>query len=133
MKVTDRKMDRKWETAIAALLTAQTVAEAAKACGLGETTLYRWLVDGDFQTRFREAKRAALDQAIAHLHGIATEAVATLRAVMTDDSAPANARVTAARTVLEMAVKSAELDELTVRVAELEAAINPHPKGRAVR
>ncbi|MHB1701889.1 MAG: hypothetical protein ACYCSN_17515 [Acidobacteriaceae bacterium] len=130
MKVSDRKMERKWEAAIAALLTAPTIAEAAKACGAGETTLYRWLSDADFQTQFRAAKRAALEQAISRLSTISGEAVETLRSVMKDEDAPASARVTAAKAVLDTVIKAAEVEDLSVRVAELERLLTAQNTGR---
>jgi predicted DNA-binding protein (UPF0251 family) len=53
------------EAAVAALLTAPTIATAAAAVGISEQTLWRWLQNSDFQERYREAKRQAVTQAIA--------------------------------------------------------------------
>lgn len=123
-------LERRRETLLAALLTLPSVEAAAKHAGLGLTTAYRYLREPDFQEAFRQAKRSALDQAIAHLQVIATEAVAVLRAVMNDPETPASARVTAARAVLDTAVKAHEVEDLAQRVSELEQLIENQPKGR---
>ncbi len=55
------------------------------------------------------------------------EAVETLRQVMQDPEAPARAKVSAARTILETAVKAVELEDLEERIAYLEAQIMKAP------
>lgn len=42
---------------------------------------------------------------------------------MGDKDAPAGSRVTAAKTVLEMAVKAVELDDLAARIEALERVV----------
>lgn len=103
-----------------ALLLHPTISEAAKVAGIGEATLFRWMQLPAFQESYRQAKRQAVGQAITLLQKAAGEAVETLRSVMANAEAPAAARVTAARTVLEMGLKAVELEDLVVRVEELE-------------
>ena len=114
------KWTRKQDQAIAALLVYPTIPAAAKAVGVGETTLWRWLQRDDFQDAYRLAKREAVAQAIAQLQRASGEAVKALSDVMNDPIAPASARVSAAKTILEMAVKGIELEDLAARVEELE-------------
>jgi len=113
-------MTRKMEAAIAALLTAPTIAAAAHAVGVSEITLWRWLQREEFQVRYREAKSQAVAQSIARLQQVSGEAVETLREVMANTESPASSRVAAAKAVLEMAIKAVELEDLTARVEELE-------------
>jgi hypothetical protein len=61
------KYGRKQEEAIAALLTQRNVEEAAKSIGVAPKTLIRWMKLPDFQTAYREARRAAFGQSIARL------------------------------------------------------------------
>jgi hypothetical protein len=117
------KLTRKEEAAISALLTQATLAEAAEVAGIGEATLRRWLHRDDFQTAYRAARREAVGQAIARLQHVTTVAVNTLEAVMTDPAAKESAKVTAARAVLELALRSVELEDLEVRIAVLEQRI----------
>lgn len=123
MKGHGEKLSRKEELAIAALLSAPTLAEAAHTAGISEPTLWRWLQREEFQTAYRAARREAVSQAVAHLQHVCGEAVETLRGVMTNDEAPASARVSAAKTVLELSLKATELEDLAARVAALEAML----------
>lgn len=118
------KFSRKMEQAIIALLSAPSIAEAAKVAGVGETTLWRWLQDDEFQDKYREAKRQALSVAIAQLQQSAGEAVQTLRDVAADAGSPASSRVSAAKSILELAIKAAEIEDLEQRLSELEKAVN---------
>jgi hypothetical protein len=125
------KLSRRQEQAIAALLTAPTIGEAAQAAGISEPTLWRWLQRDDFQAAYRHARREAVSQAIAHLQRVSGEAVETLRAVMTDAEKPAGARVTAARAVLELAIKAVEIEGLEARIADLEERLTAeHSQGK---
>ena len=116
-----QKLSRKEEAAISALLTQGTLAGAASLAGISEATLRRWLQRDDFQSAYRRARREAVSQAMAHLQRVSGEAVETLRSIMQDDQKPSSARVTAARVILEIAVKAVELEDLEVRIAALEA------------
>ena len=114
------KLTRKQEQAIAALLAAPSVGEAAQQTGVSEPTLYRWLKHDAFQTAYRAARREVVRQAVAHLQRASGEAVHTLQAIMGNAEAPASARVSAARTVLDTAIKAVELEDLEARIAMLE-------------
>jgi transposase-like protein len=109
--------------AIAALLTHRTVGEAAQAIGVGESTLFRWFQNQDFQRAYREAKAQVVQQAITKLQQTSGEAVETLQGIMNNQEAPPSTRVTAARIILEMSVKAVELEDLASRVEALEGLI----------
>ena len=121
MRAHGEKLSRKQEQTIAALLTCDSITAAAASCGVAVATLHRWLKDEGFQTAYREARRAVVQQAIVQVQGATGEAVKTLRAVMQDADAPASARVSAAKAILETAVKAVELEDLEARIAVLEA------------
>jgi HAMP domain-containing protein len=113
----------KQEKAIAALLTEDTVQLAAEKAGVGETTIYRWMKEEAFDKAFKAARKSALSQTISRLQQTTTNAVNTLRSVMENEDAPASSRVTAAKTVLEMAFKAYELEDLATKVEEMEQYI----------
>ena len=125
MKGHGEKLSRKQDTFISALLTTPTLADAAHTVGIGEVTAWRWLKEPTVQTAYREVRRAVVTQAIAQVQRATGEAVETLRAVMQDPEAPASAKVSAARTILETAVKAVELEDLEARIAALEAQGQP--------
>ena len=53
--------------------------------------MYRWLRDEAFLTRYRAAQRDLFAHAMARLQGATSEALDTLREVMTDKQSPAAA------------------------------------------
>lgn len=114
------KLSRKEEHALVALLTLPTIAEAAQAVGVAESTLLRWLRQAEFRDRYRAARQEAVGVAIARLQQGSAEAVAALLTIMQDKALSAAARVTAAKTVLEQAIKVGELEDLAARVKALE-------------
>lgn len=123
MKVSTGKLSRKQNQVIAALLEMPTMREVAEAVGIGETTLFRWLKKEDFQNAYREAKRRVIGLAINRLQKASSEAVQTLTEIMNDVDSPTTARVTAAKTVLEMAFKAIEGEDLEARIAALEKIV----------
>jgi hypothetical protein len=116
------KFTRKREEAIAALLTQRNIEEAAKSIGIGTQTMLRWLKIPEFQTAYRDARRAAFGQSIARLQQASTAAVSTLLKIMVDANTPASTRVRAADSVLDHAKQAIEIEDIDVRVAELERA-----------
>ena len=120
MASSSQKRARKQDQAIAALLEQPTISKAAKKAGVGERTLLRWLKLDDFQLAYRIARRALVSQAIAHLQQTTGEAVETLRLVMKDKSAPASAKVAAARIALDLAFKAIETEDVEQRLKVLE-------------
>ena len=108
--------------AIVALLNCPMIGEAAKAAGLGERTLGRYLADPDFRAELRSRQDQTLAAATAALSGLAGEAVGTLAGVMGDGEASPAVRVRAAAVILAERRKVAELDDLAERVAVLEIA-----------
>jgi hypothetical protein len=115
------KLDRKTEAAIVALLAHPTMPDAAKAAGVSETTLWRWLQRDDFRKRYREAQEKVFDGALGSLHGATTEAVNCLRRNLSCGNP--SAEVHAARTILDYTLRARELFDLEDRIALLEAAL----------
>ena len=128
MKGHGSKFGRKQEEAVAALLSQRNVDEAARVVGIAPKTLLRWLKEPGFDAAYRTARRAAFSQSIARLQQASSAAVSTLLKVMVDTNAPAASRVRAADCVLDHASKAIEIEDIEVRVSELERATsNPQP------
>ena len=108
--------------ALAALLVSPTISEAANSCGLHERTVRRYLEEPEFRAAYLEARRAAVSQVTAQLQAAGGETVEALRDVMGDKAAPASARVSAARAVLELSYRGLEVEDLERRLAALEHA-----------
>ena len=114
------KLTAKQHKAIAALMSSPTIGAAAQVVGVNERTLYTWLEDDTFSAAYRAARREAVGQAIARLQQISSPAVDRLEQLMVCGK-PA-IELGAARTILEMAVKAVELEDLAARLAALETA-----------
>src|SRR5215813_12184610 len=112
-------LSAKQSRAIRALLLKKTMRDAAAAAGVTEITLWRWVQQPEFVKALTDASARALETAIASLQSACNDAVIVLRHVMTDLGAPASARVSAARTVLETAVRARELIQHEQRLSEL--------------
>src|SRR5215207_5562056 len=128
--VNSRKVDKpqvlitsKQEKAIIALLNEPTTKQAAEVAGVSEVTLWRWLQDSDFRTYYMEARRRAVQRAIARTQAVTSEAVETLREIMNSASAMPSARVAAAKAILDYAMKGIELEDHERRLDEIEKAL----------
>ncbi len=119
------KLTPRQERAITALLTEHNVERAAATAKVGTRTICRWLDEPDFAAAYRRARRKAFGQAITLTQRYAPLAVNTLAKVMMDDSAPHNAKVRAAATMLKFGRDGIELDDLAARVEELETVAGP--------
>ncbi len=115
-----QKMLRKKEQAIAALLSQPSIGQAAKKVGIGEKTLFRWLQLDEFRLAYKNARRQVVDQTIAQIQSVLSEAVQTLLSVMADSAAPASAKVSAARALLDIGFKVVEIEDLESRIEKIE-------------
>lgn len=110
----------KQELALRAVISHPTLKEAALAAGVSETTLWRYMQDDNFKRLLREARRESINHSVIRLQRASSDAVTVLHELMISDKAPASARITAARTILDYSMRAAEIDELVSRVEELE-------------
>ncbi|HYW46820.1 MAG TPA: hypothetical protein VE959_28395 [Bryobacteraceae bacterium] len=122
MKGHGTKFGRKKEEAIAALLVQRNIDEAAKAVGIAPNTLMKWMKELEFQTAYREARRAAFGQAVARLQQGTSAAATTLLKTMIDPATPASVRVRAAEAIFNHAAKAIEIEDIGARVSDLERA-----------
>src|SRR5262245_11762035 len=112
------KASRKREQAIAALLERPTISEAARAVGIGEKTLRRWLAAPEFKAAYQDAREQTLRVAVGRLQGLLARAGEALDRAMVCGTPGVEVR--AAGIVIQEAFKGAELLDLAERVAVLE-------------
>ena len=111
------------ERAIVALLSHSTIKSAAKAVGVDDTTLWRWLQDKDFHAAYMTIRRESVSLSIARLQQSTMEAVNTLKAIAKDKKAPSSSRVMAAKAIIEYSIKAVEIEDLAIRLAEVETVM----------
>ena len=114
------KFSRKHEEAIAALLSTTSVMQAAQQAGVSQRTLRRWLQRDDFQAAYRRARRELVNGAIHVLLHATGTATTVLVDIMNDHTAPATARVSAARTVLNLVLRSLAEEDVEFSLADVE-------------
>jgi hypothetical protein len=90
--------------------------------GISHATAYRWLANPLVIQRLAEARRDAMKAAMSRLQQAASEAVDCLCEIQREGQSE-SARVSAARTILEQALRSVELQDVQERIDKLEAIV----------
>ena len=135
-----KRISRKKETAIVALLKCDKVVEAAETSGVSERSIYRWLKDPEFKEEYRAARKRLVDLAVKKLQNVMAGAVDTLKEILdaketkffqkdgkVEDERDVIAwgpRLGAAKTILEMGIRASELQDLEKRISELEERLS---------
>ena len=111
------------ERAIRALLTARSVAAAARQANVGQSTLRRWLREDDnFQEKLRQYRQEALSHAALILQLSAAEAVWIMRELIRTNAPVDRGRVSLIRTAIEYGFRAAVYLDIIDRVKALEKA-----------
>jgi hypothetical protein len=113
-----RKLPKRYEQAITALLGTPTQAAAAVLIGVDVSTLRRWLLIPEFQEAYSVARQGLMGSTITQLLVVTNEAVATLKRNLTCGQFATEVR--AAQAILEFATKGIELIDMEQRLAALE-------------
>jgi hypothetical protein len=114
------------ERVLSAMLEGATVADAAAALRLHRRTVERVLARPQVAAAYRTARAALMAAAFVRLRRASGVAVETLMRVMGAPDAP-GASVSAARVVLDMALRAVEAEDLLERIAALEGERRPRP------
>ena len=109
------------ERAVTAMLTARSIAAAARAAEVGESSLRRWLrQDENFQTKLRGLREEALSQGALKLQNGVPEAVETLYRLIGRDKGIEPGRASLVRTALEFAYRSSVYNDVMERLKIVE-------------
>lgn len=130
MRVNDseQELSAKKRRAIEALLADPTITRAAKAAGISEATIHRWMAEPIFAAALDKARRAIFDDAMARLRATTGEAVEALRRNLNCGN-PAD-EIRAGRAILELHLRISEREELERRIEVLEELARVHPSSR---
>ena len=91
--------------------------------GVADSTLRRWLADSDFRADYAAARRTLLLDTLRDMQRSVSAATDALRLIVADNSKPAAARVSAARTIIDAAFRGTELLDLAEGMATLEEKV----------
>jgi hypothetical protein len=122
------KKERRIEVFVGQLLCHNTVESAAAAAKISLRTGWRYLQDPTVLSRLREASRESMRQAKMLVQVGSTEAAEALRAILHHPETQA-VQVSAARVLIETALRTIELDELEQRITALEELAKSRWKG----
>ena len=115
-------LSRRQTRFVAELLGAKTVEGAARAAGIAPRTAWRYLENDAVKTALSRRQDGLLGHAARRLATETSAALDVLHDVMATEPKAAP-RVSAARAVVDGALKLTELVELTERVAAVEARL----------
>lgn len=102
------------------LLTSPTLEEAAKKAKVSTSTLYRLRKKPEFQEVMNQVKKEIFQDTLQKAQGYCMESLEVLRVIMNDPAATDSSRVSAARTVLELGLNSAEQEIIIDKIEQLE-------------
>lgn len=108
------------ERALSALLTSQTKLEAAEKAGITDRTMRRYFENPEFCQRYREAFAGVVQDATRRAQQLLEPALSTLQTVMEDEEIPAQARITAAKSIIDYSLKLTEQADILEQLRELE-------------
>lgn len=115
-------MTSRQQKTITELIRAPTVEAAARAAGVGYSTVRRWLKsDPEFKRAYQAAMDELLRDASRKARAAAGQAVDVLADIMTDADGQASIRVQAADRIISHALKLAEAVDMEARLSTLEA------------
>ena len=96
--------------------------QAARAAGIGKSTLYRWMEDESFRQEVTRLRDGAAQLARVQLQGQMLTAVQVLGQAMHDEDAAI--RLRAARFVLQFGLQLGELEQLAKDVKDLKHSLH---------
>ncbi|MFC1886606.1 hypothetical protein ACFLZM_06075 [Thermodesulfobacteriota bacterium] len=91
--------------------------------------MFRWLQDDAFREAYQRARSESVRQAVAQVQTAMGAAVRTLVEVMENTEAPASARVSAAKTMIETGIKAVEFEEIELRLTAIERELKKETRG----
>jgi len=109
------------QRAVRALMENRTNGEAAKAAGIGERTLYRWLSDPLCRQALQDAENQAADMTARRLATGTRLALDVLVTILESEAAGDTLRLQAAKAWLENYHRARDDGDLDRRITALEA------------
>lgn len=108
------------EKALQALLVCRTRAAAAKAAGIGESTLREYLKDPEFAAAYKREAAGIMNAATRRLQMNLTAAIDRLGKIVANDEETSANHITAARTLLDYGLRFTEFNDVLRSLEEGE-------------
>ena len=118
-----KKIDSRKTKALAALLAYPTQEQAAQAAGIAPRTLRGYLQDKEFTKEYEQRRAQLVASATAQLQQSLSSAICALRSVVESEKSSDNAKIIAARVLLDHGLKYSELYDLLCRLEKIESVV----------
>ena len=115
-RISDEKM-------ILALTTCKDIATASNELGVTRQAIYNRLQQPSFRQRLQNERQGKFQIANSKLTDKMSEAVETLSAVMNDRKVSAGIRIKAARTLLDICLRTSEQMDIVERIVAIEQSL----------
>ena len=102
------------------ILTTASYEEAAEKAGVSKSTLYRLRKNPEFQDIIIQVKNNMFQDTMKKAQAYSMESLEVLKNIMNDGAATDSSRVSAARTILELGLNSAEQEMILNKIETLE-------------
>jgi len=109
---------------LAALLSGETMPNAARLCNVPERTARRWLTLPEFRQTLKDGQSGMVTAATRKAAGLLTRALDTLADVLDSPATTPSAKVGAARVLLEHTARLLELSDFAERLEALERRLD---------
>ena len=115
-------LNQRQEKFLRALFETDTIEKACDVARINKNTGFKYLKDETFINEYRAIRRELMQQVTGRLQKASDEAVQVLEEVMKDkqNSTP-SVRVQSAKTILDVAYRSLEIDDMQERIEKLES------------
>ncbi len=118
--------------ALNALMQSTTIEGAAKAAGLGTSTVKKYLTLPEFKRAYRGQRAIMLSETVSGLMQLGAKAIAVIAGALDNDGDP-NAQLRAARHTLDYLTKLVELERRVIETDELEGRLSALEAARDAR
>ncbi len=109
-----------YENIAMCILTTASYEEAATKSGVSKATLYRLRQKPEFQETIIRVKNEMFQDTMKKAQAYSIESLEVLKNIMNDRTATDSSRVSAARTILELGLNSAEQEMILNKIETLE-------------
>ena len=115
------QLTQKQELALPHIVATQSIREGARAARISRATLKRWMDDPAFRAELEDQRKAAVALARNEFQALALKSIQTL-AELIEHTDP-RIRLSAARTTVQTAIKTGEIQDIRQRTAVIDDAI----------
>lgn len=117
-------LNQRQDKFLRALFETDTIEKACEVAGINKNTGFKYLKDETFLKEYRAIRQEIMRQVTSRLQRVSDDAVKVLEDVMHDkENSTSSSRVQSAKTILDVAFRSIEMDDMQERIEAIERAV----------